>query len=84
MPTESDGALEPEIVAFVTGLPTFSMEDFLSASESCPELAMLRSQVSQSWPKNSRELDPVLVPLVASDGCSSAIRSFFLPELQNE
>lgn len=53
LPTESDGALEPEIVAFVTGLPTFSMEDFLSVSESCPELAMMRTQVSQGWPKTT-------------------------------
>ncbi len=34
LPTESNNALEPEMVAFVTGLPTSSMEDFLSASVS--------------------------------------------------
>ncbi|KAI2643843.1 Retrovirus-related Pol polyprotein from transposon 17.6 [Labeo rohita] len=61
LPTKSDGGLDPEMVAFVTGLPTLSVENFLSASESCPELVMLRSQISQGWPKTSRDLDPVLV-----------------------
>ncbi|KAL1277069.1 hypothetical protein QQF64_023742 [Cirrhinus molitorella] len=62
LPTGSRGALEPEMVAFVTGLPTLSENEFLSALESCPELARLRSQIGQGWPKTGRELDPVLVP----------------------
>lgn len=32
LPTESDDAVEPDIVAFVTGLPTLSVEDFFSFS----------------------------------------------------
>ncbi|KAL1259226.1 hypothetical protein QQF64_009803 [Cirrhinus molitorella] len=53
LPMKSDGALDPDIVAFVTGLPTLSAEDFISASESRPELIMLT---------HGYDLDPVLVP----------------------
>lgn len=42
LPTGNDSAVEPEMVAFVTGLPTLSAEEFTAASEACPELTLLR------------------------------------------
>lgn len=63
LPTGNDSAaVEPEMVAFVTGLPTLSVEDFMAASEACPELTQLRLRIGQGWPKKCCDLDPVLVP----------------------
>lgn len=50
------------MVVFVNGLPTLYVEDFIAASDACPEFTQLRLRIGQGWPKKSCDQDPVLVP----------------------
>lgn len=61
LPVTTEDIEEPEMVAAVfAGLHSVSMEDFTIASESCPELWLLRTQILKEWPHNKKDVDPAL------------------------
>lgn len=50
-PADSSGDLEPEIVALISSpLSSLSLTDFETVCAACPELEMLRKQITQGWP----------------------------------
>lgn len=48
---------EPEMVAAVfSGLHSLSMEELKFASEACPELNLLKTQIQARWPRDNKDI----------------------------